>query len=324
MKNKKKFLWITLIVLVIIPAYSQQYDSERDFQVEREGNGVVITGYIGSKTVVNIPPRIQNRPVIGIGYYAFSSRDSLTSLVIPSSVNSIRDFAFYGCTGLTSITIPNSVTNIGDNAFGGCNSITAINVDAANTAYISQDGVLYNKNKTTLIQYPVGKKALSFTIPNSVINIGDSAFSNCSSLTSVSISDSVTSIGNGVFAFCKNLASVTIPNSTKSIGESAFDNCTSLNRVIIPDSVTSIGVWAFRGCGLTSVTIGKGVTSIGSEAFADLQNLTSVTFLGTIPLSGFSVSVFYSGDLYQKYRAGGPGTYTKSTTGPGGTWTKQK
>ncbi|MBQ0113967.1 MAG: leucine-rich repeat domain-containing protein, partial [Bacteroidales bacterium] len=102
----------------------------------------------------------------------------------------------------------------------------------------------------------------------SVTSIGDSAFSFCSNLTSITIPNSVTSIGYRAFFCCYGLTSVTIPNSVTSIGDGAFDSCTDLTSITIPNSVTSIGYATFRGCsGLTSVTIPNSVTSIGQGAF---------------------------------------------------------
>ena len=118
----------------------------------------------------------------------------------------------------------------------------------------------------------------SVTIPNSVTSIGWSAFFYCKSLTSVTIPDSVTSVGAYAFLGCTSLTSVTIPNSVTSIGGCAFDECWSLTSVTIPDSVTSIGAGAFGGCtSLTSVTIPDSVTSIGQHAFNGCRSLTSVT-----------------------------------------------
>ena len=112
----------------------------------------------------------------------------------------------------------------------------------------------------------------------SVTSIGDYAFRNCSSLTSVTIPNSVTSIGGSAFYHCYGLTSVTIPNSVTSIGDEAFSDCNGLTSVTIPNSVTSIGELAFYGCdGLTSVTIGNSVISIGYAAFEHCSGLTSVT-----------------------------------------------
>ena len=110
------------------------------------------------------------------------------------------------------MTIPNSVTCIGDAAFFGCDGLISIVVDASNTAYSSQNGVLYNKAKTVLIQYP-GSKAGGFTIPNSVTSIGDWAFSNCHYLTSVVIPNSVTSIGDAAFYDCHRLTSIVVDSN---------------------------------------------------------------------------------------------------------------
>ncbi|MBQ6863053.1 MAG: leucine-rich repeat protein, partial [Clostridia bacterium] len=147
-------------------------------------------------------------------------------------------------------------------------------VDADNTAYCSEDGVLFNKSKTELIQYPVGNARTSYTIPDSVTSIGDVAFLYCTSLPSVTIPDSVTRIGGAAFRGCTSLTSVTIGNSVTSIGIGAFYNCTSLTSVTIPDSVTSIEWNAFSDCTkLTSVTIPDSVTSIVNGAFSNCPAL---------------------------------------------------
>ena len=170
---------------------------------------------------------IINDGVISIGREAFDYCTSLTSVTIPNSVTSIGDNAFTSCTSLTSVTIPNSVTSIGGNAFFGCTSLTSINVDSNNPNYSSVDGVLFNKDKTTLIQCPCRKQG-AYTIPNSLTSIGNQAFADCKSLTSVTIGNSVTSIGNQAFRGCSSLTSVTIGNSVTSIGDYAFYGCDKL------------------------------------------------------------------------------------------------
>ncbi len=206
--------------------------------------------------------------VTSIGDMAFYKCSSLTSITIPDSVMSIGSSAFSDCSKLRSITIPNSVTSIGAWAFNGCTGLTAINVAMENQNYVSPDGVLYNKDKTTIICYPAGKKGNNYKIPDGVTEIGSIAFSRCSSLTSVTIPNSVTSIGSGAFNGCTSLTRVTIPKSVTKIGWNAFSDCTSLTSITIPNSVISIDWYAFRGCtSLKSITIPNSVTSIGKNAF---------------------------------------------------------
>jgi hypothetical protein len=221
----------------------------------------------GGLTSVSLPDTLTN-----IGDYAFSGC-SLSSVTIPNGVTIIGDSAFYGCDGLTSITIPGSVINIGDQAFI-CRYLLAINVDPANTAYSSMDGVLFDKDQTTLLQYPGGRGG-SYAIPSGVARIGDYAFEGCDGLTSVSLPDTLTNIGDYAFSGC-SLSSVTIPNGVTIIGDSAF--CESgLSSVTIPDSVTIIGDAAFEGTGLANVTIPGSVRSIGDEAFEFCGSLAAAT-----------------------------------------------
>lgn len=184
-----------------------------------------------------IPSEHNGKPVISIGEWAFSScRDDLIRVVIPSTVTSIDSHAFSGCTGLVGIVIPNgvtsvgekafndctkliciaipsSVTSIGDQAFSGCTSLESITVDPYNTKYASQDGILYDKNATTLIHIP-NAIAGAVTIPYGVRSIEDGAFSGCDGLTRITIPDSVTKIGASAFLHCTGLNSI-VYNGTK-------------------------------------------------------------------------------------------------------------
>ena len=187
------------------------------------GNGAF--GWCKSLTGVTIPDSVTS-----IGGSAFSGCTSLTSVTIPDSVTSIGEQAFSECTSLTSVTIPDSVTSIGDGAFASCTSLTGIWVAEGNNDYSSDaSGVLFNKDKITLVQCPGTFR--EYTIPDSVTSIGEQAFMGCSSLTSVTIPDSVTSIHWGAFYDCTSLTSVTIPDSVTSIGAWAFRDCTSLTDV---------------------------------------------------------------------------------------------
>jgi hypothetical protein len=268
--------------------------------------------------------------VTSIGEVAFVNCSSLASVTIGNGVNSIGESAFNSCTSLTSVTIPSSVTSIGEYAFSYCFSITRIAVDPGIITYSSENGVLYTKNNTYLIRYPVGRMTNSFTIPNSVTSIGESAFASCTSLASITIPSSVTSIGNNVFHTCTSLVNVTIPSSVTSIGQGAFFYCSSLTSITIPDSVETIGNWAFIDCaGLTSITIGSGIKSLGEYIFGNdtlpSAKIASVTFRGTLPASVVVVEKLgLSPNLISKFKASGPGTYVSGNPGDwDATWTKQ-
>jgi hypothetical protein len=167
--------------------------------------GDVYGAFAGCTSLTNV---IIGNSVANIGGTAFEYCTSLTSLTIPSSVTNIGEYAFANCTSLTNISIGSGVTYIGQSAFAGCNSLNAITVDTNNSAFSSVAGGLFDKNQTTLIQYPAGNAHNSYTIPNTVTSIGLDAFDDCANLANVTIPASVTYIGFQAFADCTSLTTI--------------------------------------------------------------------------------------------------------------------
>ncbi len=214
-----------------------------------------------------------------------------------------------GCTvTATTVTIPAtvtyngveySVTGIAELVFTNCSALTAIEVAPENAHYSSLDGVLFNKDKTVLVQYPIAKAGNTYTIPNSVDSIGNRAFQLCSTLTQITIPENVTKIGEWAFAGSA-LTQATVPGSVTSIGIGAFQECSELTEVTLncsnlgeqmfaldsklttvnlQDNVTSIGNFAFYSCsGIQGITIPNSVNSIGNSAFYYCSALAEITF----------------------------------------------
>jgi hypothetical protein len=200
---------------------------------------------------ISSPTSLKTTLTSAIDKYVYLDLSGSTFTVIAASDLS-------GCNRLTGITIPKSVTSIGNRSFT-LSGLTEIIVDPANTAYSSQNGVLYNKAKTKLIQYPVGKTGVSFTIPNSVTVIGDSAFGGQDSLTSV-----------------------TIPNSVTSIEDYAFTSCSVLTRVIFQGTIPASA--------FSSNMVFNNMGDLRAKFYAtNATNGTPGTYTTTLPLSDSSV-----------------------------------
>ena len=204
-------------------------ESSGDWEYRRQMLRAEITRYRGNDTDVVVPTQFHQR---GWGWI--------------DTVIGINSGAFSQSRNLRSVTIPNNVS-VNAGSFNDAPSITRIIVDTNNPEYSSVDGVLFNKDRTTLIRVPEGKSG-RYTVPSSVRTIGGSAFRNCRNLTSVTIGSNVTTIDFNAFSGCTRLTSVTIPNSVTTIGGGAFSGCTRLESVTIGRNVTSIGARAFSGC----------------------------------------------------------------------------
>ena len=281
---------IGLAVLLWAGGGTAQAQAQFGYSINAD-DSVTITNYTGSGGDVVIPATIDGMPVRVIGDQAFQESGGLTSVTVSNGIASIGNYAFEFCPNLVSVTIPASVTNIGVEAFTEGSSLTAITVNPQNPYYSSVNGILFDKNQTLLVAYPGGLSG-SYTIPESVSNLAESAFAVCARLTSVTIDSNITVITDNAFAQCYNLTNVTIPGSVTSIGNDAFQ-LSGLSAIAIPNSVTNIGAEAFEYCGLTNLTIPGSVTSLGDAAFELCNSLTNVTMevgLTSIGNSAFAFS----------------------------------
>lgn len=208
---------------------------------------------------------------------------------VPSGTKTIEDNAFYGCKKITSVSISASVEEIGGNPFVNGTMLENIFVDAQNTHFVAEDGVLFNKEQTKLISFPNGKGG-DYTIPDSVEKIETSAFNGCSRLTAVTIPSNVKEVGAYGFSACTNLTSVVIPNRVTKIGDYTFTYCTMLENIVMPDGVTDIGNYAFAECyALTGIVVPPNVKKIGDGAFSNCSRLKSVVIPNSVISIGNNV-----------------------------------
>lgn len=262
----------------------------------------------------------------------YTHNTQLKSVTFPNTITTIGDFAFQLCDNLKEITLPNSLTDLAEYAFYGCPleiinigsqltsishimvigyDLEAINVSSDNRYLSSQNGILFNKDKSILIRYPSIKKGTEYIIPNSVRTIGYEAFSSNGYLKSVTVSNSVTSIGEGAFSNTQlesfslpasvtsipnrmfdssRITSIELPNTVKSIGDEAFGN-TSLKAITIPASVKTIGVDAFRGSEIREITCeATDAPVVGANAFYNNYTDNCVVFVPQASINNYKAA----------------------------------
>ena len=238
--------------------------------------------------------------VTKIGDYAFASCSNLALAPLPAGLQEIGDGAFTWCEKLSAVTIPAGVKKIEPAAFSACSNLQTITVADGNTNYVGGDGVLFNKEKTTLMQYPAGRVATSYVIPKEVTSIGGFAFNGAKNLTAVIIPAGVTEIGIGAFMNCVKLTSIAIPAAVKTIGTNAFSYCQELTEIrveaanttytsadgVLFDKAKKTLIKYPEGRNATAYAIPTGVTTIESGAFEHTQKMTSVTIPATIKKIG--------------------------------------
>lgn len=342
----------------IVPKLSNEFE-----YIELDG-GAIITKCLKSDDHLVIPDKINGLPVIGISYLGTSA----TSITVSDSVIFLENGWLSDCRNVKEITIGSSVKYLNNDMFtrGGIGGLEKVTVSANNAYYADIDGKVYNKEKTTLVVYPLAadrnytvpagvtnidllsnfryddvnitftdnsngmvtldgvtytsdmKKVLycnpdktgAYKMPDSVTEIRERAFADCSNLESVVVSKNVTDIVYGVFADCTSLKSIDMPNTIKSIEKQAFVNAESLEGISLGNSLTVIGDMAFDGCAsLKNAAIPNSVTEVGHSAFENCVKLSSVTipnsvnrighraFAGCVSLAGITIpnSVTYIG-----------------------------
>lgn len=210
----------------------------------------------------------------------------ITNNGVDYTVTKAYEGTFSNSTRMTRITLPSTLINLGSTPFTSCNKLTEIIVSDGNPAYSSENGILYNNDKTILIAYP-GGKAGSFEVPSSVTQIADGAFYGCSKLTSIHLPSTVQHLGKCAFRACLLLTEVNIPDGITRMEDGVLRGCSSLKQIVVPESVTSIGDYAFYYCqSLTSIQIKGPVTSIGSYALGSCVKLPSVELPSTLLTMG--------------------------------------
>jgi hypothetical protein len=215
----------------------------------------VLTGYTGSRSAVIIPSGVTE-----IGQGVFRDKTNVISVKIPDTVRKIGKNAFKN-TAITGITIPASVEEIGVYVFDDCDSLTDINVNSSNSHYKSVSGVLFNKTGTTLLCYPAGRTATSYTVPSGVTTIGNSAFYYCANLTSVTLPEGVEVLDEYALCGCLKLSSVTIPSTVRRTEYRALGSCSNLHAL----NINSIAP-----------------TTVSTNTFSGSDNIDTVNYAGSL------------------------------------------
>lgn len=234
--------------------------------------GDMAFGYCSSLTTLELPETVET-----IGDQVFYYCTALESVTIPEKLTELGSYSFYACRSLTEFHIPKTLENIGAMSFVACPGLQEITVEEGNPAYVAEDNVLYNAEKSILYLYPAGRTDTAFTVPDGVLVIYAGAFFTASNLQQVTLDEDLQYIGEMAFDFCSGLTSLTIPESVTTIGTTAFADCTGLTAVTFAGANDEdggegedleIGDYAFFCCdNLMEVQLPKRVSSIGAYAF---------------------------------------------------------
>ncbi len=252
--------------------------------------------------------------------YNFNMRGYQGEVEIPSEIDGhpvthISNACFLNAFSLSSVVIPKTVETIGDSLFFGCSSLESIRVAEGNPSFIgAEDGTLRSADGSILYCYPAGKTEESYTIPDTVTELAPSCFAYAqhlktieipdgigyipgwgfaySSLERITMADSILELDDYAFAYCDNLAEVDLGEGMTTIYNAVFANCPALTEITLPDTLTAVGQYAFTGTGMKEVTIPRSVTEIDYCAFGYNADL--------FPISDFVIRG-YANSMAQSY-----------------------
>ena len=326
MKNVINKIIVTLFVITLVTTVfdilpKSLANSNGDYTYDVRDDGTIeITKYNGSASNLNIPSTIDGKQVSYIGSDSFRGNKYLNSVTIPDSVKVIQprafaefsnlstlkfgknvekiyDYVFFQ-TNITEITLPEKLNHISGIAFLGNCVIKNINVDANNTNFSSNNGIVFSKDKKKIVLYPQGKTEKAYTIPSTVEEICDSAFSyaqvesitisksvkkfgnyvfSSTNIKSITIPSTVTEMGYGPVADCQKLISANIQSKVKVLPYDMFNGCASLKNVTLNDNIEEIYNRAFYGCkSLSNITLPKNLKKIDAGSFYECSNLNNI------------------------------------------------
>ena len=268
---------ICLSNVIFVGAATVDESGYNGFVYETSKNGTIgITGYNGNEETVNIPSSIDGKAVTSIRAFAFDNCKSMQTVIIPNSITSIENYAFTGCTALNDVTIPQSVSALGTGVFSYCSNLERVIVEEGNPGYVSENGVLFDKSKSTILCCPC-RKSGSYIIPVTVKTLEKDAFSGCVGINKIIMPDGIENIADGAFYGCNGIDSILIPDSVTNVGPFAFGGCVNLKFVKLSAGISKLSFGVFEGCtALNVISIPNAVEAIEGYAFYKCSNLRKV------------------------------------------------
>ena len=312
---KKKFLIVTILFLLILTGCTSKSGSKEkdlkpmpDYEYTENSRGeITITDYLGSDTNIVIPQEIDGKTVTQIGWKAFAYNEDIVSVEMPDSVTVIDMDAFFDCMSLSSVSLSQNLESIESGAFANCTKLSHIQLPPS-LNYINYSVFMNCKELSDI------------ALPESLTYLGAHAFENCTSLKYIKIPSKITEIdwatftksgleviemGDGIEKIGKEsfaetqLTTIILPKTVTEIGYDAFRDCTNLESITLNKGIITIGDGAFGGQSkLTEITIPASVTVMDEEAFRDCSNLQAVKFQGNAPEEYQARSKKYVGDVH--------------------------